>query len=69
VRSIGKIIIIMFEGLLESILNNILGKYIEGLNKNDLQLSIWSGKVELQNIKLRQDLFQQFKLPLELVFG
>ena len=47
----------MFEGILESILNNILGKYIEGLNKNDLQLSVWSGKVELHNIKLRKDLF------------
>ena len=59
----------MFEALLESLLSRILGQYITGLNRNDLSVSMWSGDVRLHNVKLRNDIFQQFKLPLDLVFG
>jgi vacuolar protein sorting-associated protein 13A/C len=59
----------MFESVLESVLNQILGKYIEGLTAADLNVSIWNGDVKLQNVRLRADIFKQFKLPLELVFG
>jgi vacuolar protein sorting-associated protein 13A/C len=59
----------MFEGLLESVLNKVLGQYIQGLNKNDLSVSVWSGDVHLTNVKLKPDIFQQFKLPLELIYG
>jgi len=59
----------MFEGLLESILNKVLGEYIVGLNSKDLSVSIWSGAVSLTNVQFRKDLFQKLKLPLQLVYG
>lgn len=59
----------MFEGILESILNKILGQYIQDLNKQDLNISVWSGDLKLQNVKLRPDIFKQYKIPLELVYG
>lgn len=59
----------MFEGLLESVLGSFLNKYLEGFNKDNLQLSVWSGKISLENLTLRQDIFKQFKLPLEVVIG
>jgi vacuolar protein sorting-associated protein 13A/C len=59
----------MFEGLLESVLNRVLGQYIQGLNRNDLSVSVWSGDVHLTNVKLKPDIFQQFKLPLKLIYG
>ena len=49
---------VMFEGLLESILNKVLGQYIQGLNKKDLSISVWSGDVQLSNVKLRADIFK-----------
>lgn len=50
-------------------LGKYLEKYIDNFNKENLKLSVWSGKIMLQNVKLRKDIFQQFKLPLELVIG
>lgn len=59
----------MFEWILESVLNKVLGKFIQDLDKKALSVSVWSGDVTLKNVRLRNDLFQQFKLPLKLVFG
>jgi vacuolar protein sorting-associated protein 13A/C len=59
----------MFEGLLESVLGSFLKKYLEGFSSDNLKLSVWSGKISLENLTLRSDIFKQFKLPLELVFG
>jgi vacuolar protein sorting-associated protein 13A/C len=47
----------MFESLLGSVLDQVLGKYIQDLNSSDLNVSIWSGALKLQNIKLRSDIF------------
>lgn len=62
-------IIKMFEGILESVLNKILGQYVQGLNKNDLSISVWSGEVNLTSVNLKPEIFKQFKLPLELILG
>ena len=47
----------MFESLLNSILEKTLGQYIEGLKKEDLEVSVWSGDVELNNVKIKKDIF------------
>ena len=59
----------MFESILESVLNNVLGEYIQNLNRDDLSVSIWGGDIELNDVMLRTDLFDKFKLPLDLVYG
>lgn len=40
----------MFEGIIEQVLNQILGKYIVGLKSEDLKVSIWSGDLTLTHI-------------------
>ena len=59
----------MFESILEGLLNKYLGEYVQGLTKEDLSVSIWGGDIELNDVMLRTDIFQKFKLPLELVYG
>lgn len=59
----------MFEWILESVLNKVLGQFIQDLDKNALSVSVWSGNISLKNVRLKNDLFQQFKLPLQMVFG
>ena len=59
----------MFESILNSQLNKYLGEWVEGLNRDDLSLSVWGGDIELNDITIRSDVFQKFKMPLELIFG
>ncbi|CAI2385812.1 unnamed protein product [Moneuplotes crassus] len=59
----------MFEGILEKLLNTYLGKYIEGLNKESLSVGVWKGDINLQNVKVRSDALDEFKLPFKLIYG
>ena len=59
----------MFESILESVLNRVLGQYIENLDSKDLSVSIWGGDIQLSDINLKRDIFAQFKVPLDLIFG
>ena len=51
------------------VLNRVLGQYIENLDSKDLSVSIWGGDILLRDINLKRDLFERFKVPLDLVFG
>ena len=53
----------MFEKLLERILNDIIGNFVEGIDANKLNIGIWSGKIEIQNIKVKKKLFLEMDLP------
>ena len=59
----------MFESILEGLLNKYLGAYVEGLSRDALSVSIWGGDIELHDVMLKKDIFQQFKMPLELIYG
>ncbi len=61
--------LLMFEGLLEKLLANYFGKYISGLDSNNLHLGVWSGNVIIENVNLKSDIFDQFDFPLDLVFS
>ena len=47
----------MFEGVVAGLLSDYLHEYlyVEGLSKEDIKVSIWSGKVVLENLSLRSD--------------
>ena len=51
------ILFLMFEFLLETVINKTLGTYIQDLDSKDLNVSIWSGDIKLTNVKLRTDIF------------
>ena len=59
----------MFESILEKALNSVLGKYIEDLDSKDLNISIWGGDIKLNDINLKKDIFDMYKVPLDLIFG
>jgi vacuolar protein sorting-associated protein 13A/C len=40
----------MFESLLSSVLNKVLGEFIEGFDPNKLNLSIWGGDVKIEKV-------------------
>lgn len=43
----------MFEKILEKVLLTYFGRFISGLDKNNLKLGVWSGNVVIENVNLR----------------
>jgi hypothetical protein len=44
------------EGYVYSILESLVGKYLEGLDKKNLKIGIMSGNANLKNLKLKSSL-------------
>lgn len=40
----------MFERLISSVLNAVLGNFVENLDADQLNISIWNGCVTLENL-------------------
>ena len=59
----------MLEGLVATLLNRFLGMYVKNFDAKQLQVGIWSGKVELKNLELRKEALDQLKLPVNVVEG
>jgi len=59
----------MFESILEKILLTHLGKYIEGLDKNSLKMSIWSGDISISNISVKPEVLNMLELPIKMEFN
>lgn len=59
----------MFEKLLEKILSRIMGEYVEGISKDQMKVGIWSGNVDISNIRIKPSVVSQLNVPFELKFG
>ncbi|KAL0230023.1 hypothetical protein PCE1_003587 [Barthelona sp. PCE] len=59
----------MFEGLVSSLLSKILGDYIENLNTDNLRIGLFGGKVELNNLVLKETCLQEFFPALKVKKG
>ena len=59
----------MLEGLIEKLIHQYLGDFIENLDKDKLNVGIWSGNLVLENIILSSKKIQELKLPFNLIFG
>ena len=58
----------MLEGLAAKILQNYIGKYVK-VNADKLSVGLLSGVVELDNLPLIPEAFNDHDLPFELKFG
>lgn len=59
----------MFESFLEKILSRVIGKYVEGIRKEDMKVGLLSGNVEIKNLKLKKKIIEELNLPFALKFG
>lgn len=59
----------MFEGILASILNKYLSQYIDEVDYNNLKIGLFSGTLELSDIKIKKSALYQFDLPIEVKCG
>ncbi|CAG9332100.1 unnamed protein product [Blepharisma stoltei] len=51
------------------VLNKVLGDYVENLNAEQLNLSVFSGEIKLQQLKLKTDILKVLGLPFDLKHG
>ena len=56
-------------GAVASVLNRVLGDWIENLNSDNLNLSIFSGQILLQDLRLKTSAFHNLGLPFNLEYG
>lgn len=59
----------MLESLAATLLNRVLGSYVENFDPAQLNVGIWSGNVKLRNLKLRKDCLDGLNLPVDVKFG
>ena len=55
--------------LLYGVLQDALGDYIEGLQPESLKLGLWSGKIELQDLRVNTKAVDELSLPVRIETG
>ncbi|XP_059475627.1 intermembrane lipid transfer protein VPS13C-like [Neocloeon triangulifer] len=59
----------MFKSSVAWILNKHLGKYVQDLDTENLNVGIFNGEVQLHNLKLKPEALYELKLPIEVREG
>ncbi|EDO31907.1 predicted protein [Nematostella vectensis] len=59
----------MFEQLVVSVLNSVLGRYIRDLDSSNLELAVLQGQAVLRDLELRDDALDGFDLPVQVTHG
>ncbi|XP_057653630.1 intermembrane lipid transfer protein VPS13A-like [Diorhabda carinulata] len=59
----------MLEGAVARLLNQILGKYVVDLDTENLNVGIFSGLVQLTDLKLKPEALYELRLPIEVRAG
>ncbi|KDR17657.1 Vacuolar protein sorting-associated protein 13C [Zootermopsis nevadensis] len=59
----------MFEGVVATILNRYLGKYIQDLDTENLNVGIFSGDVQLTELRLKPEALYELDVPIEVKVG
>jgi vacuolar protein sorting-associated protein 13A/C len=59
----------MLEKLISSVLNQVLGNFIENLDADQLNISLWSSTVKLENLQIKPTLFDSMPVPFTMHYG
>lgn len=55
------------QAIASRILDSVLGKYVEGIDSQNIKLSIWNGDFSIENVSLKKDALEDANLPVNLV--
>jgi vacuolar protein sorting-associated protein 13A/C len=59
----------MAKSLLLNVLVDVLGNYVEGLSRENLKVAVWSGTIDLSNLKLKGTALDNLNLPIKVERG
>jgi len=57
------------EWIASTVLTKYLGKYVDGLSKENLKLSTLSGMVQLEKLSLKKEALEELELPFRIKSG
>ena len=59
----------MLEKFVSKMLNKYLSDYIENLDPDQLDITLRSGEIKLENLKIKPSVFDSMPVPFSLSFG
>lgn len=59
----------MFEKILEKLLIQNAGQFVEGIDKENLHLGIWSGEILIQNVRVKSSVLDMLELPFKMKYS
>ena len=59
----------MFKALLEKMLLKYLGEYITGINRKEIELGLWRGKLNIFRLGINEAAIDKLGLPLEIKYS
>lgn len=59
----------MLESFIVSVLQTYIANYLEDFNSENIKISVFSGKIDLHNLKLNSKLLDNIPFPLKLKYG
>lgn len=59
----------MFEGLIQKVLLAIFGRFIDGLDRKQINLSFLKGNLVIENVSIKKEALEALQLPIELVYS
>ncbi|KAJ1693233.1 hypothetical protein LUZ63_009931 [Rhynchospora breviuscula] len=59
----------MFEGVVSQVLAGFLGRYVKGIQKDQLKIGIWNEEILLENVELILEAFDYLQFPFALKNG
>lgn len=57
------------DGIVTSVLNTVLSKYVKKFNKDQVDLSTWRGEAKLTNVEIKPDALDFLNLPIAISVG
>eukprot|EP00291_Cryptomonas_curvata_P004639 CAMPEP_0172191672 /NCGR_PEP_ID=MMETSP1050-20130122/23850_1 /TAXON_ID=233186 /ORGANISM="Cryptomonas curvata, Strain CCAP979/52" /LENGTH=80 /DNA_ID=CAMNT_0012866785 /DNA_START=143 /DNA_END=382 /DNA_ORIENTATION=- len=59
----------MFRSVAADLVEDFCGKYLDGVDPSQLNVSMWNGQVKMQNVVLKTSAFDDLGLPVTVVHG
>ena len=59
----------MLEAVVQKLIDKYLGKYIEGLDRENLKLGVMKGDFIVEKVKLQENISSVLDLPFRIVFS
>lgn len=59
----------MFESILEKLLVQNAGMFVDGIDKDNLHLGIWSGSIVIENVRVKNSVIEMLELPLRIKYS
>lgn len=59
----------MIKGIIEKVILNYFGKFIKGVERDNLSVDLFGGNFKIENINLNEEFFDKLEVPIKLAYS